>query len=111
MNAAEAHEWVELYNWDDGLEPMTELANDPQMEFATALLMYWRLEGPYLSESGRVNEEARKLRDLLHDRLLAGFYPKGALRYEPAEGLSRTQAYLLRKAGFPEELLHPRWAE
>lgn len=32
-----ATQWVEQYNWDDGLVPIRALVDDPNTEFATAL--------------------------------------------------------------------------
>jgi hypothetical protein len=112
VDTIQRHEWVEQYNWDDGLDPIRELVNSSQTEFATALLIYWRLEGPWLvSHPSSVNEPARVLNELVRDRLLAGFYPKGKLRFEPTAELSRTQVYKLQTFGMPRELLQPEWAE
>jgi hypothetical protein len=100
------HEWVDRYNWDDGLAPIWAIADSPKTEAATALMIYWRLGGPWLQESsGRASEEARRLQDLVRERFLAGFYPRGPSRFDPTESLSRVQLHQLRKAGLPEALL------
>ena len=112
MDAAQTHEWVQRYNWDDVLAPIRDIVNNSDTEFATALLIYWRLEGPWLATGPvGVNDDAKALNELVRDRLLAGFYTKGRLRFDPAEELTRTQVYKLRKAGMPSELLQPVWAE
>ena len=112
MDAAQTHEWVERYNWDDGVGPVRDVVDSPETEFATALLIYWRLEGPWLhSNQGGVNQDARALNARVRDRLLAGFYPEGKLRFDPTAELSRTQVYRLQKSGMPSELLLPEWAE
>jgi hypothetical protein len=102
------HEWVERYNWDDGLAPIWVIADWPRTELATALLIYWRLGGPALQAGpGSVNWPAQQLQDLVRDRILAGYYPKGGLRYDPE--LSRVQLYQYWKAAVPEALLTPDW--
>src|SRR5262245_13336254 len=112
MDAIRMHEWVERYNWDDGLDPIRVLADDPKTEFATALLIYWRLDGPWhVSGTDQSTEAVGELNRLVRDRLLAGFYPKGGLRFDPTAELSRTQISKLEKGGLPNELLRPAWSE
>jgi hypothetical protein len=77
MDAAKQHDWVANYNWDDGLAPIWPIVMSPQTEFATALMIYWRLDGPWLeARSDGVNDEAKQLQDYVRQRLLAGFYPR-----------------------------------
>lgn len=111
MDAAQTHEWVQRYNWDEGLGPIRDLIDHSDTEFATALLIYWRLEGPWLVSGSGVNEDAKALNELVRNRLLAGFYPKRGLRFDPMAELSRTQVFKLQKAGLPRELLQPEWPE
>src|SRR5262245_36916934 len=104
MDSAKLHAWVERYNWDDGLAPIRPIAESPRTEFATGLLIYWRLGGPALErDTAPVNAEAVKLQALVRLQLLAGFYPRGAARFSPK--LTKTHLYQLRKAGVPELLL------
>jgi hypothetical protein len=106
MDSAQLHQWVARYNWDDGLAPIWVIADSSQTEFATALMVYWLLGGPWLkAEPGSVNGEAKRLQDLVRERLLAGFYPRGSCRFDPRPELSRVQLYQLRRAGVPELLL------
>lgn len=106
MDSPQLHEWVADYNWDDGLVPIWPIADSPQTEFATALMIYWRLGGPWLSgEPGSVNAEAKRLQDLVRGRLLRGFYPRGSHLFDPSGELSRVQLYQLRKSGVPDLLL------
>lgn len=82
MSAGQLHFWVDGYNWDDGLAPMWPIVRCPQTEFATALLIYWRLGGPWLEESaGAVNSEAYRLQSLVKTQLLSGFYVIGNSRF------------------------------
>ena len=108
MNKIEVHQWVVEYIWDDGLAPIWPIVESKETEFATALLIYWRLGGPWLEETpSAVNNEAARLQLSVKENLLSGFYPKGDLRYDPVsdEGLSKVQIYQLKKMGFPQVLL------
>jgi len=106
MEAGQLHQWVEEHNWDDGLSPMWPIAESPRTEFATALLMYWRLGGPWLEANPeQVNQEAARLQKLIREQLLAGFYSRGASRFDPSTELTKVQLYQLRKAGLPDMLL------
>lgn len=110
--AAELHKWVEEYNWDDGVAAIRRVIETGEIEFATALLIYWRLDGPYLDTvGGAVNAEARTLSQSVRDGLLQGVFPKGGLRYDPVldNGLTKTQIYKLRRAGVPAELMEPEY--
>jgi hypothetical protein len=105
MNTVRLHEWVAGYNWDDGLAPMWPIAESPRTEFAMALLIYWRLGGPWLDDTTGVNAEAVQLQALVRERLLSAFYPRGAAQFDPSAERSRVQLYQLRKAGVPKLLL------
>lgn len=103
-NVSELHTWVAAYNWDDGLPPIRAVVDSPATEFATALMIYWRLGGPLL-EGTVVNAEAKRLQDLVRERLLAGYYPRGDCQFDPTGELTPVQLYRFRKAGVPELLL------
>ena len=110
MNNNELHQWVIEYNWDDGFAPIWPIVESEETEFATGLLIYWRLGGPWLEESSSdVNDEANRLQRLVKEHLLSGFYRQGNLNYDPVtdEGLSKVQVYKLKKVGFPQQLLEP----
>jgi hypothetical protein len=109
VERTDLHDWVCGYNWDDGLAPIWGIADSPATEYATALLIYWRLGGPWLeSEPAGINAEAQRLQEMVRGRILAGFYPRGRATFDPTAELSRAQVYQLRKAGLPEPLLGPR---
>ena len=100
------HEWVREFNWDDDLAPIWAIAHRADTEFATALLIYWRLEGPWISRSDS-NSDAVKLHDFVEARLLSGAYAKGSISYDPVaeNALSRVQVAKLKRSGFPSRLL------
>ena len=104
------HEQIAQYNWDDGYDRIRPIVENSDTEFATALMIYWRMDGPWF-EGGP--SEARRLHDIVEQRLLAGYYRKGKLKYDPVadNGLSKTQVYKLRKAGMSEELIQPKYGD
>jgi len=107
---SDIHEWVAQYNWDDGLAPIWRIASSDQTEFATALMIYWRLGGPWLEDSsGSAAAEAIRLQSLVRERLLTGKYERSDRRYDPISDnqLSKTQVHKLRKSGLPSELIEP----
>ena len=105
LDSSQLHQWVDQYNWDDGLSPIWVIADSNETEFATALLIYWRLDGPWLTNSSVVNDEAVRLQSLVKDRLLSGFYSRGNSVFDPRSELSNVQIFKLRKAGLPPLLL------
>lgn len=112
MSDADVFAFVSNYNWDDGFDAIRPIVNDPATEFATALLIYWRLDGPYLeSSSSDVNTEALNLSRLVKERLLAGWYPKKSLQFFPVvhEELGVMQIHKLKKMGVPKELYEPAY--
>jgi hypothetical protein len=106
MDSADLHDWVAEYNWDDGLAPMWAIAEHPRTQHSTALLMYWRLGGPWLeSDASAVNTEARRLQAVVRERLLAGTYPVGPSSFDPTEEVSAARLERLRRSGVPAVLL------
>lgn len=112
--ATEIHERIANYNWDDGVAPIRPIVDDRKTEFATALLIYWRLGGPWLEgDVSPVNHDAVRLQQLVRERLLTGYYPRIRLRYYPVEDmrLSKVQVAKLKRNGCPLDLLEPQYPE
>ena len=105
------HEEIADYNWDDGLTKIWPVVNNPKTEFATALLIYWRIEGPFFNSNNPRDDEYARMNKVLEKRLNVGFYKKGKLRYDPLSDnqLSKVQIFKLKKQGFPPELIQPNW--
>jgi len=108
------HDEIAEYNWDDGFAPIWPVVDDPATDSGTALLIYWRVEGPWLEKEEDVavcNREAWHLNHILEARLLSGFYSSRRIRYDPVTDnqLSRVQVYKLKQAGVPVELIEPEW--
>ncbi len=110
-NTAQKHEWVAQHNWDDGFDPIWPIVDDEETEFATALMIYWRLDGPWFVDGS--SDEAKQLHDTVVERLTTGFYSNRHLKYYPVEDnrLSKTQVYKLLKAGIPDELISPIYTQ
>jgi len=100
------HKWVSNYNWDDGLSPIWPIVESKNTELGTALLIYWRLDGPELLSEG-VNAEAKRLQDLVKLQILNNYYPRSLVHYDPVQdnNLSETRLYQYRKTGIPQVLL------
>lgn len=109
LTPAELHEWVARYNWDDGYDPIWLIVDDEKTEFATALMIYWRLDGPWCEASS--TSKAKRLHDMVAERLTSGYYSSRNLQYHPVvdNQLSKTQVFKLRKSGLPVELLEPKY--
>jgi hypothetical protein len=83
---------------------MWPIVESSQTEFATALLIYWRLGGPDLElDVSAVNAPARQLQARVRSLLVNGYYVRGTSLFSPQ--LSRVELYKLRRAGVPEVLL------
>lgn len=112
MSPQTLHDWIRDYNWDDGLTQIWPIVESDETEFATALLIYWRLEGPWFFGGTDLSSEAARLHALVESRLRAGRYSIGSLRYDPVADnhLSRFQVAELKRDGFPIHLLEPQYA-
>lgn len=108
MSNQTLHDWIYGYNWDDGFTLIWPVVESDETEFATALLIYWRLDGPWFSHPA---SEAARLHALVESRLLAGRYPIGSLRYDPVADnqLSQVQVAKLKRDGLPIQLLEPKY--
>ena len=107
MSAFESHAFVADYNWDDGLEPIAALVDACTTDFATALMIFWRLDGPFFDCESSANSDAAQLNARVRANLTSGFYPNCNLNYDPVadNGLSRVQLHKLRVDGVESVLM------
>jgi hypothetical protein len=105
--AESVFEFVAGFNWDDDLAPIAEIVADPTTDFATALMIYWRLDGPWMNSDSSCNAVARSLNSAVRSNLVSGFYRKSAQTYDPAfdNSLTKVQVVQLLKAGTPHILI------
>ena len=113
---AELHRWVFNYNMDDGHAPLWSIIDSHRTEFATALLIYWLCNGPWMEMDPakydhEVHKEAVSLVRCVRERLLGGNYAKGTVRFDPRKNIDITQTMIdkFTKAGIPKELLEPTY--
>jgi hypothetical protein len=111
--AVEIYEFLQHCNWNNGLEEMMPLLNEPNFEFGHALLCYWLLQGPFYYLQRYKDHTYGSLLLELEDKSLSGFYSKGSIHYHPIteEDLSRTIVFQLKKDGLPTELIEPVYAQ
>jgi hypothetical protein len=107
VSTAESHAFVAEYNWDDGLDPIAALVDDPQTDFATALMIFWRLDGPFFHSDSPVTAAAAHLNARVRANLTSDFYANRNLSYDPVadNGLSRVQLHKLRADGVESVLM------
>ena len=104
------HEDIQHYNWDDGIECMWPVVEDPHTDKGTALLLYWRLEGPFLGDRhGEYNHDLWRMNQVLRERICSGFYKRADIPYDPVADsqLSKLQVAKLLRSGVNEILLTP----
>jgi hypothetical protein len=101
------HQFVAEFNWDDDLSPIAEIIADRKTDFAIALMIYWRLDGPWCNSDAPCNAAAGRLNAEVRSKLLDGFYQNRVLSYDPVadNGLTKSQVAKLRRAGTPSILL------
>jgi hypothetical protein len=108
--AAERFQFVDAYNWDDGLDTIRDILASPDCSLETAVLAFWRAEGPwiYFEPSQADTEIGRLVHGLFRD-ILDAKYARAGIAYDPVsrEGISRTQVYKMRKPGLPEIFFGP----
>jgi hypothetical protein len=102
------HDEIAECNWDNGLAPIWPVVDDPATEFGTTLLIYWRIDGPWLRENAaECNREVCHLCETLEQRLINGFCSSPPINYDQAEDnqLSAVQVHKLKQAGVPVGLI------
>lgn len=95
------------YNWDDGFEIPTTIANHRLCDLEVALSLFWLAEAIcwYTGEikPNAYNADWVEFCRLVTDRVLRGEYPKGNTILTPQIGI--VKYHKLRKAGVPDVLL------
>lgn len=100
MTAKQLHAFVKCYNWDEGDEPMHDVARHLKCDLGTALMIYWVAEPTYWFVKYATRKEVpRKERpgfDFLleiEDRVASGFYKSHRIKFDPGDldGDDRTQ--------------------
>jgi hypothetical protein len=113
VTAQEQFAFVTSFNWDDPLEPIVAILGSTHCSLETALLAFWRLEGPWrITDPLSVGSHPLLSRwavtvDQLARDIQAGRYRSAGIGYDAIEDnqLSRVQLHKLAKAGLPQVFL------
>jgi len=108
LNSAEALQRLAyVYNWDDGFEVPTAIADHPKCDLGTALDLFWLAEALcWLSGEIKLNEYNRDWAafcEFITNRLVEGRYRQGATSCKVPLGIVRR--HQLQKQGVPAILI------
>ncbi|QCK15581.1 DUF4274 domain-containing protein [Mangrovivirga cuniculi] len=102
-------ESAETYNWDDGFELPSIIANHPYCDKGTALTLFWLAEGIVYHKGEIAKDEYNgdwvNFCEMIGDKLINETYKEGAVSFNP--GLSRVSIYKYKKCGIPEAPYKP----
>ena len=86
LSPAEWHQFVQNYNYDNGLEPFVWLAKQPECDKGTALCLYWYLQPDYYKgdvPKDDINYPDYALIKDIEKRFLSGFYQNEQFSFDP----------------------------
>ena len=94
------------YNWDDGFELPTVIANNTFCDKGIALTLFWLAEGItiYTKEVEKNDFDAgwANFSQMIGDRLINNYYKEGKIGFIPE--ISRVTVYKYKKKGIPSVL-------
>lgn len=85
LTTEEWHQFVQNYNYDDGLAPLLWLAEQPTCDRGTALCLYWYLQPDYYCNHVVADSDDYKLIKLIEHNFLSGFYQLENFSFDPTE--------------------------
>lgn len=87
LTPEEWHQFVQNYNYDDGVEPFEWLIKQQNFDNGTALCLYWLLEPDfYCNENNRNRlDENYNLMKEIEKRFLDGYYETELFSFDPKE--------------------------
>ncbi|MDR2639306.1 MAG: DUF4274 domain-containing protein [Helicobacteraceae bacterium] len=85
LSPAEWRQFVQNYNYDDGIEPFEWLIKQKICDKGTALCLYWHLDPFYYYEESfkDIDNPNYKLIREIEDRFAAGFYENEEFAFDP----------------------------
>ena len=99
-------ESAKIYNWDDGFELPTVIANNTFCDKGTALTLFWLAEGITIYtkevEKNDYNAGWANFCKMIGDRLINNSYEEGVIGFVPE--ISRVTVYKYKKQGIPSVL-------
>lgn len=92
LTAPELHQFVQHWNYDDGLEPFKWIIKQTYLDKGTALCLYWMLQPDYFCKFKNedeikqdVNFETYQLIKDLEENYISGFYKDQNFSFDPKE--------------------------
>ena len=87
LSAAEWHQFVQNYNYDDGNAPLKWIIDQAHCDKGTALCLYWHLQTYLLCQQDRYPgyEEQFNILKKIEQHYLAGFYQNEQFAFEPRD--------------------------
>jgi hypothetical protein len=109
LKPAEWHQYVQHYNFDDGVEPFAWLVDQPTLDQGTALLLYWLLQPDYwhgltAQAAAGQDEPAASLVTQLEQHFTGGFYTSARFAFDPAAEFVTADT---KTEGIPPVMLQP----
>jgi hypothetical protein len=92
LTAAELHQFVQHWNYDDGIEPFDWIIKQKHCDKGTALCLYWFLQPDYFCKFANedeakedINYESYKLLKKIEQRYCTGFYEDENFSFDPKD--------------------------
>ncbi|TDQ11407.1 DUF4274 domain-containing protein [Pedobacter metabolipauper] len=87
LNAEEWHQFVQHYNYDDGIGPMQWMIEQKIIDKGTVLCLYWHLQPDYYQtqETRNPNNPEFKLIMDIEEKYTTGFYEREQFSFNPAD--------------------------
>ncbi|TPG38139.1 DUF4274 domain-containing protein [Flavobacterium pectinovorum] len=92
LTALELHQFVQHWNYDDGLEPFEWIIKQKNLDKGTALCLYWMLQPDYFCRFKNedeikedINYETYQLIKEIEQRYVSGFYESENFSFDPEE--------------------------
>lgn len=113
MDAYTLHEFVEHYNWDEGVDKLVAAIENPSCSLATLLTVYWRARPHYYLQYATDREaledassEAFELIRLIEQRALEGKYrPVDHIAWVPGDWMEDPYPELSKQRAIPEHMI------
>lgn len=83
LSTVELHQYVQNYNYDDGLAPLQWIVQQPHCDRGTALCLFWHLQPDHFyPDNDETHAQYRLLKDI-ETRFLGGFYASEQFSFDP----------------------------
>ncbi len=92
LTATELHQFVQNWNYDDGIEPFEWIVKQKYLDKGTALCLYWMLQPDYFCRfetedeiKEDINYETYQIVKEIEQRYVSGFYTNENFSFDPKE--------------------------